>query len=642
MPAWWTIARASAVSTGVGASVGSVLDSLLNPVSRGLQDRTNRTIGHVAPGVAMLLDAYARGAIDWPACLTGLQGHGIFGGDVVSDWHKNVWQSIVRMHSGWPDIGTLSILFHRDEGKEEYVRNGLKWHHFKDPVDQDAILFTPNPLPLQMLLDAINRGYVPREEAVRQLNALGFGGIDDQDKILDLGKFIPGPSDLIRFAVREVWDDDVVRRFGYDQEFPERFRLWMGKQGYDYHIGSVFPDLLDDASQIPWSQAYWRAHWTMPSPGQSYEMFHRLRDTNIAALQDDIPGVREFTLEDVERILKIQDYPPEIRKQLAAIAYRPLTRVDVRRMHRLGILDFNETISSYQDLGYNTRDAERMARFTAETNQKTRNRQDQVRLRTSIRCAYEVGILTRGEAAVALFPLGEETDESQRIFREAEGELKERYAERRPWIRVALSSVDLKIRCGEAQDSLKILRKAYGIGMIDAATLASRLAAVGIQPDRIARYVRQWTMQRGLGRRQATASQLQSWFRDGVLSADELERRLGNLDYSPADVSRIMRVMREDLRSRIAREEERLATDQRTRRNAQVTLLRSIRTERNRIIADLNRSATVAQIERFYRLYLVTADEAGNAMQARGVNEDDAARRLAAVDLARTDRRRNA
>ncbi|GAI76950.1 unnamed protein product, partial [marine sediment metagenome] len=51
---------------------------------------------------------------------------------------------------------------------------------------------------------------------------------------------------------------------------------------------------------------------------------------------------------------------------MTAIAYRTLTRVDIRRMYKQGVLDEREVFESYQDHGYSDENAERMAEFTVK------------------------------------------------------------------------------------------------------------------------------------------------------------------------------------------------------------------------------------------------------------------------------------
>ncbi|GAJ02492.1 unnamed protein product, partial [marine sediment metagenome] len=69
---------------------------------------------------------------------------------------------------------------------------------------------------------------------------------------------------------------------------------------------------------------------------------------------------------ELDMLLRASDVMPFWRDKLTAIAYRTLTRVDVRRMYKEGVLDEREVYEAYQDHGYSDENAERMAEFTVK------------------------------------------------------------------------------------------------------------------------------------------------------------------------------------------------------------------------------------------------------------------------------------
>lgn len=143
---------------------------------------------------------------------------------------------------------------------------------------------------------------------------------------------IPPVADIITMAVREAFTPEIVAKFGQAQDFPAELKKWAGQKGLSEE----------------WARHYWAAHWSLPSPQQGFEMLHR--------------GVIEPT--ELDMLLRAQDVMPFWRDKLTAIAYRPLTRVDVRRMYKQGVLNEKEVFESYQDQGYDDENAERMAEFT--------------------------------------------------------------------------------------------------------------------------------------------------------------------------------------------------------------------------------------------------------------------------------------
>ena len=148
----------------------------------------------------------------------------------------------------------------------------------------------------------------------------------------ELAYQIPPVADIITMAVREAFTPDIAAKFGQYQDFPEQLAEWGQKKGLSKE----------------WTQRYWAAHWALPSPQQGFEMLHR--------------GV--ITIDELNMLLRAQDVMPFWRDKLTAIAYRPLTRVDVRRMFKEGVLDESEVYGAYLDAGYADDNAKRMTEFT--------------------------------------------------------------------------------------------------------------------------------------------------------------------------------------------------------------------------------------------------------------------------------------
>ena len=182
------------------------------------------------------------------------------------------------------------------------------------------------------------RGNIDEAQFTQQLKRMGYDE-DQQSLFHGIVNRIPPIQDLIRFSVREAFSDELSALFGHDEEFPEDVGKWAQKQGFDVY----------------WARMYWRAHWELPSVSQAFEMFHR----------------RIITKEQVEALLKMQDYPVGWRESLLEMSYKVITRVDARRMYALGVWDNlpdmtpEEKVKDvYMDMGYSPPDAEYMKEFT--------------------------------------------------------------------------------------------------------------------------------------------------------------------------------------------------------------------------------------------------------------------------------------
>lgn len=166
-------------------------------------------------------------------------------------------------------------------------------------------------------------GKISLEERNKRLKALGFQ--ENDFKLLEeLTLVYPSADDIVRFAVREVFNEEVVRRYGYDQDIPKEYLEWAKKLGLSEEFARM----------------YWRAHWEIPSPTQAIELLSR--------------GI--IDPEDFDTVLKIHDIAPWWRPRMLALAFDPYTRVDIRRMYELGILSDDDLLKAAKAVGYATED----------------------------------------------------------------------------------------------------------------------------------------------------------------------------------------------------------------------------------------------------------------------------------------------
>ena len=204
------------------------------------------------------------------------------------------------------------------------------------------------------------------------------------DLYKELSYVIPPVSDIITMAVREVFTPEIAARFGQYEDFPAALEEWAGKKG-----------LSKD-----WAERYWAAHWALPSVSQGFEMLHR--------------GVIDQT--DLNMLLRAQDVMPYWRDKLTQIAFRPLTRVDVRRMYREGVLDEAGVYEAYLDHGYAESNATKMTEFTIKqtlTSQAKFTSGDVIK-------AFTKRMIDRGDARALLTDLGIRSEDVSYILSRAE------------------------------------------------------------------------------------------------------------------------------------------------------------------------------------------------------------------------------
>ena len=104
----------------------------------------------------------------------------------------------------------------------------------------------------------------------------------------------------------------------------------------------------------------------------------------------------------LKMLLKSLDIMPYWRDMLIQLSYTPLTRVDVRRMHDMGILDDEGVEGAYRARGYSPENAKNMLNFT-----KLYNSQETTGLtRASIIKGYKRKLVSRSELQEVLKQFG--------------------------------------------------------------------------------------------------------------------------------------------------------------------------------------------------------------------------------------------
>jgi len=144
--------------------------------------------------------------------------------------------------------------------------------------------------------------------------------------------FYPAPADLIRWQAREVFEPEMVSKYGLDAELGGITREPFYKAG-----------MTDE--QIT---NYWRAHWEHASWIQVIEMLHR--------------GL--LTEAEVRDWFRLVEIPPFWRQKLIDTAYTWPTRVDVRRWWDMRTISEERLRELYKGMGYRGENLEDYIRWT--------------------------------------------------------------------------------------------------------------------------------------------------------------------------------------------------------------------------------------------------------------------------------------
>lgn len=330
--------------------------------------------------------------------------------------------------------------------------------------------------PLLSAMDlgaAYLRGEIGEGEFSDDLRKRGYSA-RDTDVIKALTQLIPGPTDLVRMAVREAWNESVVRTFGYDEGFPAEFGEWTAKQGLSSE----------------WAKRYWRAHWALPSIQLGYEMLHR------GEIDD-----RELML-----LLQASDIPAFWRQKLINISYHPYTRVDARRMFELGVLSEEDVYQSYRDEGYNEERARKLTEWTI----KEYGFGQESKMINEALAAFTKGLMNEEETRSVMTQL-----EVPKFQQDAD-----------------IAMATLRRQNDLEAEQLKNIQVAY-VGMeIDESKARDLLATLNPPGSFIEQTIAVWKVQRERKLKKLTVAQIRDFWVSGIIEEGAVDKEMAKNGYS--------------------------------------------------------------------------------------------------------------
>lgn len=334
------------------------------------------------------------------------------------------------------------------------------------PASQDIIAY-------QLRIDPSLDGLAPR------LRQIGIHP-DYFSVYKELAYQIPPVADIITMAVREAFSPDIAARFGQYDDFPPDFAKYAAQKGLSEE----------------WAKRYWAAHWNLPSPQQGFQMLHR--------------GVIDES--ELNMLMRAQDIMPFWRNKLVQIAYRPLTRVDVRRMYREGVLNESEVLASYLDQGYDEENSKRMAEFTVKQTLTSLSKFTS----GDIIKAFAGRMISAGEAKSLLGLIGVRSEDANYIISTAEY--------KREWEFV--------------EQQIAGIRNSYKKRIYDEDQARDRLARLNLPSDQINVLMEQWYYDITEAPDATwTAAQTLKFLKKKIITKDRAKKELNLLGYNEEHIA---------------------------------------------------------------------------------------------------------
>jgi len=382
--------------------------------------------------------------------------------DLLRRYHPNVPSSQEILRAAFIDPSRYEQVI------KALQEGGLK----KEDID---LLFVSNYLLYDEahIRSLFYRGALTDAQANNRLSELGF----TDDRIAELRQgwpIIPGVQDLIMMQAKEAFEPDQIAKFGLGAEAPTKIYEFTRKLG--------LPD--------EWTNRYWTSHWQHASYGQVMEMLHR----------------GYISIEDVYEWYRLVEIPPYWRELLTKIAYSPYTRVDVRRMHAVGVLGDEALIQAMKDIGYDQEHAEKMAEFYKLYNAGSEKELS----KADIEKAYEDRDLNFTEALNLLLNIG--------------------YS--RELANFYLARIDLNMDRAVRLERIDLVKEKYLANLFNIDQARNALIGYGVTIQRTAELLDRWNVQVVKNAKLPSKTDLDKFVRAKVLDKEGYRSEMLKLGYS--------------------------------------------------------------------------------------------------------------
>lgn len=427
-------------------------------------------------------------------------------------WHTCIDSMINRPGVKEAFMGLISGLLKPDEFKKMMRRNGC--------IDEDWLWLVPfysQRLNVDEVVDLYRRGSLNDPAMDQYLKILQFGVPGDIAKVKELSNVIPGYQDIIRFAIREAFNPGQIAALGLAKELD---------QNPDYldfakaaGLGPVtITTAKGEKKTVNFAELYWYAHWDLPSPGQSYDFFHKFYGNSRYGKSPYLQYAPEFNLNDLNNVLKANDYSPKFRDHLAGAAFLPYTRIDVRRIRKGGFITKEQVYHNCRASGYDDEHANSMTEWIEKDIADSKNAPVRNGTKTQVCKAYQIGLIDGDAAIAALVGVGFEPQEAKSQH----------------------GLCDMTWANDYAKDAVNTIRGGYLTGAFTLQEARTALLAYGIVTKRIDQLLSLWHLKLDARRKQVAAKEISGWFIEGIIGMDDLISRLTKLNYFPVDVTRIV------------------------------------------------------------------------------------------------------
>jgi hypothetical protein len=312
-----------------------------------------------------------------------------------------------------------------------------------------------------------------------------------------------------------------------------------------------------------------------------------------------------------------------------------LGRIDTRRLISLGLVEDDEAVEMFQDQGYTEVDAKRLLAMTKGLDEQKDFKKIVADTRNRILQAYEMGIMTRDDAAIQLTRLTITTSAGLDAFDSLPPLAQLQTSQVQPSINAALDLLDLQSKMKIAEEWIKTVHTQFQHGKIQWADVVNRLGPLGVTQDWFDSHQQLWIWEQQHQSKEEGAAKLLSWFEKGILLLPELVDRLTNMGYDQPTIAHMIAQAQLDLAQQQAKAALAAARTIQQQQKALAAKVKADQAAAAKAQAQLAKHGSPAQLVKWYSRHLIEAKAFVARLAALGWPPGDANALLGEAELAR-------
>lgn len=608
----------SVVVSWTTGQLGSAIDALLAPSKLKVIQGAWQDQPIILPDATAIMDCFRREFIGADIAKYGLSAQGVNLGWKLDDHHQRnadvLWRAVYQSTQELPSVAFIMDVASRGYFDDRQLDLGSAitraggspdlWRGYIDTFYEFPTIGD--------LIEARNRGLINDARFDESLKRNGLGHAWTREMFNKMRDRLPGAADLIHFAVKEAFSVDIAAELHLNYEFPTDITPYMQGQGLAWELGfNVETENGERIANV--MDLYWAAHWQPISASQAFDMMHLLRPERLGRYAAAGVNATEFTILDVKRWLRINDYPPTVRENLAALSFTPLRLVDIRHALTLnyrvrfepgfadgipvGIANAIQQwdrlwgVNQFRDRGVLPEDADAQVDMVyADAADKMAgparmlNRGVARRTFAIIIKSYGQGFMPRDQAFQALRNVGCNVNVANTYLDAEDAERQFRY------------NVTV----------MRALRRAFLTGAIGANRVQEGLREAGFPEARSNELLGEWQSEFNLQRRTSSTSRVINWVAQGMMTPQQGRDYLANLGWTNPDLALFL-AEAQGKALKLRGQAIRAADMDRRRRTAELDRIRREQIRNiNSIQQALRRATPVSTLQRWLRKGQVT------------------------------------